>query len=478
MQWDDSVKEQALEYIRAHWEEFLRDLYELVAIPSVGYEDDSGYPYGKECARALDYVLALAKRKGLEVYNGGYHYGLASWGSGSHHIGIFSHVDVVAAGEGWIYPAFQCTQEQGWLIGRGVGDDKHAALLGILALCAVRDLNLSTNCRFTVYFGCCEERGMMDLDIYLKEQAEPELCLVPDIRFPVCIAEKGRFHFSLSKELCSTHLTKVSGGIAANIVPPSATVEFLADSVQANYLTDCEKDPEDPIEIKDCGEKNSGVTCFRITGHGKQSSSSMAFHGKNAVGVLFHFLESLPSLSQEEKAELTELDRLGTQWDGAVFGLACGDETMGALTCSCVSVSLEQGKICMDFDLRYPAIIQRDEVKTALESYAEAHGWSLALRVDSPPHCLDLQDGMVQLLYDCWSHVTGKNGRLFGIGGGTYARKLKYAIGFGPHDGEQCPFLPEGHGSIHGPDEARSLKNLMESVQIYITALWAIDKYL
>lgn len=469
---DNSVKERAWEYINTRREDILRELAELVAIPSVGREDSSGYPYGRECARALDYVLELSKRKGLEVYNGGYRYGLASWGKGSRHVGIFSHVDVVEAGEGWIYPPFQCTEDKGWLIGRGVGDDKHAALLGIYALCAIRDLGLANNCRFTVYFGCCEERGMGDLDAYLREQKQPDICLVPDIRFPVCIGERGNMKFTLGRKLADNYAADISGGLASNIVPPSACARLYLNAAAADRVIACAGGREKTVIT--CDDKGGFI---EITAHGRQTSSSMAFNGVNAIGVLFDFLAKARGLPDIKEGLLEECAKICTQWDGGVFGISCGDDTLGPLTCPCVGVHTEAGMLNLEFNLRYPAICQGSELFKKIASYASANGWELTEQSDSPPYSLDPDSVIVKLLYDTWAQTTGKNGKLFGIGGGTYARKLKNAVGFGPHDGEQCPFLPEGHGSIHGPDEARSLDNLLQSIQIYISALWAIDRY-
>ena len=455
---------QIREYLAARQDEIIGNLKKLVAIPSVGCQDGSGYPYGAPCAAALDFVLALAAEKGLETENSGYYYGLASWGSGSRHIGIFSHVDVVEAGEGWLYPPFACTEREGWLIGRGVGDDKHAAILGIYVLAAVRDLHLADNCRLTLFFGCNEEAGMDDLNRYLAQQPQPDVCLVPDIRFPVCIGEKGNLTFTLERENTDSRLFKLHGGIAGNIVPAYAEAELRLTSQEQIHALAAAAETQETVSVK--AESGGRVT---VTARGKQSSSSMAQLGVNAVGVLCRFLTESGLFAGVPLLE--ECARLTSQWDGGVFGIRGGDEFLGQLTVPCVFFDCGGEGCRLQFNLRYPASLNTEEILGKISSCAENKGWTMRVISKSLPYCLPAEHGLVSSLLASWSSVTGKSGEPFAIGGGTYARKLKNAVGFGPHDGSLCPFLPEGHGAIHGPDEARSISNIMESILIYAAAL-------
>ena len=45
---------------------------------------------------------------------------------------------------------------------------------------------------------------------------------MPDIRFPVCVGEKGTLRFSLSRLLASADLLRLPGGSAPNVVPAGA----------------------------------------------------------------------------------------------------------------------------------------------------------------------------------------------------------------------------------------------------------------
>lgn len=65
------------------------------------------------------------------------------------------------------------------------------------------------------------------------------------------------------------------------------------------------------------------------------------------------------------------------------------------------------------------------------------------------------------------------------MGGGTYARKLPNAFGFGIGNmpGKRKPeeeLLRPGHGNAHGPDETLDCERLAEAMKIYVMGLLAL----
>ncbi len=463
---NEEIKAQINAYLDRHWAEILAELRALVEIPSVGRPGEDGFPYGRACAQVLDYALALSHRKGLASLNHGNWYGTATWGQGSRHVGIFTHLDVVEAGDGWLFPPYHCTEKDGWLIGRGVGDDKLAAVVGIYAVSAVRELKLVHSSRYTVFFGCSEESGMSDLDRYLAEQTQPDLCLVPDIRFPVCVGEKGSLRFSLSRPFVSADLLQLSGGSAPNVVP--ARAEAVCSGRLVETLT---KLAETSAHL-DVGRQDS---CAVLTAAGFPSSASMPQRGRNAVGLLTSSLAGCESFSAEDRELMARCAALSSAWDGKVPGVVQSDAVSGPLTCVCVRLEGGGGELRLDFDLRYPITCDGEAIIQTLEAFSQAEGWSFAVTSISPPLNVPRDDPTALLLCRCWEEVSGQRGEPFTIGGGTYARKLRRALGFGPDDGGMCPFLPEGHGGIHTPDEARSLQTIRNAVLAYIHALHALD---
>ncbi|MBS7287287.1 MAG: ArgE/DapE family deacylase [Candidatus Freyarchaeota archaeon] len=63
-------------------------------------------------------------------------------GDGEPRLMLAAHLDVVAPGDGWIYPPFRATVKEGYVIGRGSADAKGPLTSMVLALYAIKKLNL------------------------------------------------------------------------------------------------------------------------------------------------------------------------------------------------------------------------------------------------------------------------------------------------------------------------------------------------
>lgn len=179
-------------HIYARKENIVNDLIRLVRIPSVSTpSDDAEYPFGRECARALDAYSSIAREHGLAVRN----FDNACVGaamradvSAENAVGIWCHVDVVPVSDGWTYPPFEGVYTDNLVIGRGAQDNKCAAAAGVYILEYLKSVNLCGN--YIWFAGCSEECGMQDIDRYLKSFPAPRLNLIADCGFPVCIGEK------------------------------------------------------------------------------------------------------------------------------------------------------------------------------------------------------------------------------------------------------------------------------------------------
>ena len=120
------------EFIRKNSENLINDLSKFIAVPSVSGKEDEHGPYGKPVADAFNVLSDEAKALGLEVENLGYALRI-SIGKGDETFLVVAHGDVVPAGEGWTKPAYELTREDGMLYGRGVLDDKGAAVAAMYA---------------------------------------------------------------------------------------------------------------------------------------------------------------------------------------------------------------------------------------------------------------------------------------------------------------------------------------------------------
>lgn len=127
------------ELIQKEEKALLRDLRELVRIPSVSVPGTGRAPYGAECRRALDWFLSRASEMGFQTRDVDGHCGWCEYGEGEEMVAVLCHLDVVPAGDGWHYPPYDCTWAGGRIYGRGVIDDKGPAAAALYALKAVRD---------------------------------------------------------------------------------------------------------------------------------------------------------------------------------------------------------------------------------------------------------------------------------------------------------------------------------------------------
>ena len=119
-------------FIEENIENMKNDLGQLVAIRSVF--DDDELPFGSNNRKVLDKALDLMKQKGLDTTNVDYYCGIGETGEGDKLIGILAHLDVVPEGTGWDSDPYQMVEKDGYLFGRGVTDDKGAAVASMYAL--------------------------------------------------------------------------------------------------------------------------------------------------------------------------------------------------------------------------------------------------------------------------------------------------------------------------------------------------------
>ena len=119
-------------FIEENFENMKSDLKELVSFNSVYCNDEA--PFGSTNRKVLDKALSLMEEKGLRPNNVDYYAGFGETGQGDKIIGILAHLDIVPAGEGWDSDPFTMIEKDGYVFGRGVSDDKGAAVASMYAL--------------------------------------------------------------------------------------------------------------------------------------------------------------------------------------------------------------------------------------------------------------------------------------------------------------------------------------------------------
>ncbi len=134
-----SAMAAALGHVEAHMKDTLARLAELVRIPSVSAE---GFP-AAELSRSAEATAALLREAGLEnvrlVEMPGHHpYVYGDWlhASGAPTLLVYGHHDVQPPGrpERWVMPAFEPSERDGRLFGRGAVDDKGTFITHVAAV--------------------------------------------------------------------------------------------------------------------------------------------------------------------------------------------------------------------------------------------------------------------------------------------------------------------------------------------------------
>lgn len=438
----------------AHWSEILKDIEALVAVESV--EDlkaaREGAPFGPGAREALDRALAIARRCGLETHDCDGFVGFADLkGASNEQIGIIGHVDVVPAGPGWTTDPFTLTQRDGFLLGRGVIDDKGPLLVALHAVrfwaerCASRNERLPRTVR--VIFGANEETNMKDVEHYRAQFADPAFLFTPDSQFPLGYGESGICSGTLvSGPLEGGDILEIGGGQAVNAVPGEAWAV-----------------------VRDGND--AGSSPRRIETKGVSAHAIDVADGVNAIGLLVEELFGEDVGTTDERAFLELLRALHADASGAAAGIACEDDHFGELTMVGGMISLEGGRIRQSFDFRYPTTTTADEIEQHMNALAKkmAPGATFRMEHDKEPLLMNPNSPEVQALLDAYRAVTGEDAHGMTSKGGTYARCFTAGVSFGV----EKPWVetPEWVGGMHGPDEGVSEALLKEAFSIYALAI-------
>ena len=219
-------------FVEENRENIIRDIGRLVAIDSVMGEEKPGMPFGEGPAQALKLGLEIAGELGLETHNCEDRMGYAQVGQGTNYLATITHLDVVPS-VGWAEDPFTLRRREGYIIGRGVLDDKGPSVLCLYALKYLKDKGVSLRYPVRALLGINEENNMGDLDYYLANYKAPLFCFSPDANFPLCNGEKGIFHGKVVSWLPMKRVKDIRGGVAANVIPDLAEAWVEAESLSS-----------------------------------------------------------------------------------------------------------------------------------------------------------------------------------------------------------------------------------------------------
>lgn len=448
--------------ILKYQEDIIKDLAELIAIPSVRGEASEGMPFGKESADVLDLILNKADGMGFTTKNIGGYAGHAEYGEGSEVAAVVAHVDVVPAGEGWDTDPFTLVKKGNLYFGRGTADDKGAAIVALYCLKVLKDENVQAKRRMRVIFGAGEETGSDDLEMYLESEEMPVMAFTPDAEYGICNREKGILRMSVSeKKNDSKVVREFVSGTVVNAVPAKAVAVIECSEEEYSKLQEAAKEAKGEFHF----EKTENGS--RITSLGTASHAMQPQEGFNAATHLIQLLVQVFSYDRLGSLIRFLSERIGTELDGESLGIRQSDKESGPLTLNLGLLNIGADFSSAGIDVRHPVLSDGDTIFSAISESADKYGITAMLLSNAKPLYLPEDSSFIALLKDSFAEVTGQPANVYSTGGGTYARAFGgRAVAFGPF------FADEPDRRLHNTNENIDIDRFMLHAQICLEAMY------
>ena len=470
--------ESIREWVYSKRIDIISDIERIVNIRSVATEEEAIKPFGKGCRKVLDEMLQISAEKGFCTENYDYYLGSVSYGEKEDNskatLGLWGHLDVIPEGEGWDYPAYQMTQVEDFLIGRGVQDNKGPVIGLLYALKCFEELNIPRKYKIKLFFGCSEEPGMQDAEYFINNYKVPELSIVADCGFPVCYGEKGILNMELTKKNFSNRILDFKAGSSINSIPHRAQIVLNKASINLHKIQALKSEKD--IEVIQDQEQ------ITIIARGKASHVCTVEDSRNAIGILVNYLlrnEILP----EETEILQVISKLSSDAYGIAGGLNEKENTIGELTGAATMIGLTQEGLKVHIDYRYPIlnaggnVADGAELINKIKELSSSAGCENEVTKHSKPSYANKENIIVRKLTETYQRVSGFDNEVFTMGGGTYARMLPNAIAFGMALPNKKIYQEKvGHGDYHQPDESLNINELLEAIVIYVESLKMLNE--
>lgn len=441
------------ETIMNYKEDIIADLTELIAIKSIS---------GTEGAyAAAEWMMKKAQSFGLKterVSDLSFHVEL---GEGGKLCGVLSHLDVVPEGNNWNSLPFELSVGDGYMYGRGIADDKGAALINLYCLRALKESGVEGKNTVRAIFGIDEERGMHDMDEYFEKEPVPDLSFTPDSEYGICSYEKGILQLELYADgHDGTTLTQLHSGKAVNAVPDTAYA-----------LLDCTENEDHQLARLADAKQGSFEIYYTIDGlmvlsRGQAAHGSTPGKGFNAATALIDLLTSNFDVLTLGSVPSFVSHYIGTDHDGVMLGIKMSDKESGELTVNVGTVHIDEGYATCTMDIRYPVTADGGEILWKIQEKAKRERIHVKVLDHEPPLNIDKDSDLVRILSESYEAIMGEKPTLYATGGGTYARKLGgKGVAFGP-------VFPGEESNMHNANECLSVEKYFKHAQICLESIY------
>lgn len=477
--YDEKIYASVSQWFDEHRGEMIEDIKRIVRFPSVSDHEtqpEDG-PFGQACRAVLDEMLAMGREYGFHTENKEYYVGTIGsenpdW---SNTIGMWNHLDVVPAGDGWEHDPFDPYEKDGHLIGRGVSDNKGPAVAMLYMMRCLRDLNIPMKHELCLFVGCDEEKGMQDVKYYVENYPVPALSMIADSGFPVCYGEKGILEGKSVTGCFSDDIVEFYGGTVSNMIPGRAYLTLKKDMTL-----------ERAEELKaQFGERivvtyEEGLLKLMAIGMSKHSAAPEG--SINAIHELADLVAKTDLLCESDRQFMEFISYATSDFYGEWAGIAYEDEVSGKLTCTGTVLEFKDHRASLLYNIRYSITADVQHIQNRLAEVSQSRGCEFALISDSAPGYFPKERKVVDLLTDVYNEITGLETKPYVMSGGTYARKIPNAFVYGlggvpRREGAPVLAMKEGHGGAHQPDEVLDLQNYIDAAKIFTMAVMTLNEY-
>ena len=183
------------------------------------------------------------------------------------------------------------------------------------------------------------------------------------------------------------------------------------------------------------------------------------------------FLECL-SLSDGDLKNFVRFynERIGHTIYGEGMGCAFQDDISTPLTFCPTVINYDGEKVKMHIHIRYPVKTKFEGLMAKIKNTLSAYSIETKIERHSKPHYISEHSSLVSTLMNKYREETGDyNVKAITMAGGTYARTLKNAVGFGP-------LFPNEKQVAHEVDEYLCINSIIKTTKIYARAIYELAR--
>lgn len=251
----------------------------------------------------------------------------------------------------------------------------------------LKELKIPFNSRLVCFTGANEESGMADIKCYVKKHTPPDFSLVCDTAFPLYRGNKGMLLFSAISDMPFNNIKNISGSNVLGSILGNVSITITYDEMLYSEL----KKFENEQFVITTDNEYIVLTVKGISRHTALPEGSL-----NAAGVAFSSLSECSYLNENALRQIRFLADILTYYYGETIGIDNLDKDFGKLTFCNDTITLENGKIKLHFNLRFGADVNVDTLKATINDTFKKYGFSINFEREEPAVITVLENPMLQ----------------------------------------------------------------------------------